>query len=160
MMRAIFSNSSEVLIWLGPNLPGDHIGQDHVVQSYQIESEGYKCSWYNDCRDDDMVKKYFTGFLRYDAETIEREGSVQQRRRLSWSRDIFGAFFVLNRLSHGIHSKDLRMIRTSMTSAGQLRWSSRLRKGLWAMAESSWVSYDASTQSCSSNPLPLILAHM
>lgn len=159
MMRAIYSHCSEVLIWLGPNRLGDHIGRGRVLLAENIENDDSKCVWHNDNRDEIMVESYFESFRIYERETSESEhysrGSHKTKIN-TWSRDTFGAFCVLNRLAQGVPSKDLRVIQANMTSTRQISWARDVSKGFWAIMDSSWVCSIASTllNSCfSSHPL-------
>jgi len=52
-MRSIYSNCEEVLIWLGPNVVGDHVGENHVVDS--IQKYNYRIAWHNYKRDEKVV---------------------------------------------------------------------------------------------------------
>jgi hypothetical protein len=130
MMRSIYANSSEVLIWLGPNMAGDHLGGCRVA--YPGMNNDYKVIWHNDSRDDHMVQLYIEGFSAY-----EHHG--QGVSPISWSRDIFGAFSVMRQLAQGTYSKNLRFYKTSFTSVEQISWSSRVQAAIAAILDSSWV---------------------
>jgi hypothetical protein len=136
MMRSIYSNSSDVLIWLGPNVAGDHLGDRRVA--YSGMDNNYKVVWHNDSRDEHMVRSYVEHFREY-------EDLGERALPIPWSRDVFGAFCVLERLAQGIYLKDLRFYMASFTSIEQISWSSKVRKGISAIVDSSWVRLYSST---------------
>ncbi|KAL9087138.1 MAG: hypothetical protein Q9165_006789 [Trypethelium subeluteriae] len=165
-MREIFSRSSKVLIWLGPNKTGDYLGERRVAPVHLSKNENYKCIWHNDSRDEDMINSYFEEFVRYeggsaaaelvrDDETIEHDENDESNRlaggskldfllrqpksdRLKWSRDVFGAFCVLNRLAQGVRIRNLRILQTSMTSPRQSEWSQKIMRGFKSIADALW----------------------
>lgn len=135
MMKSIYSNSSEVLIWLGPNVVGDHLGDCRVA--YRGMDNNYKVVWHNDSRDEHMVRSYIERFRQY-------EYLGEHEMPISWSRDVFGAFSVLKRLAQGTSLKHLRFYKASFTSVEQITWSSQVREGISAIVDSSWVRLHAS----------------
>ncbi|KAL9079714.1 MAG: hypothetical protein Q9157_001440, partial [Trypethelium eluteriae] len=143
MMRAIFSHSSEVLIWLGPNRAGDYLGAGRVAQVYQVSNEDYKCVWHNDSSDEDMVHSYLGEFGRYEGGTTERSSldvlfGPAKTDQLKWSQDVFGAFYVLNRLAQGFRTKELRVLQTSMPSPRQASWSKKIMNAFESFADALW----------------------
>ncbi|KAF2196611.1 hypothetical protein GQ43DRAFT_426245 [Delitschia confertaspora ATCC 74209] len=129
MMRSIYSNSSGVLIWLGPNVVGDHLGDGRVV-NLGMDND-YKLDWHNDSRDEHMVSSYIERFNEY-------ENLGESVLPTSWSRDVFGAFSVLQQLAQGTFSKNLRFYKASVTTSEQIKWSYQVRKGISAIVDSSW----------------------
>lgn len=131
MMRSIYSNSSEVLIWLGPNTSGDHLGDGRTARS-TTGSNSYKVVWHNDTRDEDIVRSYIELFSRY-------EHLGEHVMPIPWSRDVFGAFVVLNQLAKGSSMRNLRFYKAALMSSEQIRWASLVQKGISALVDSSWV---------------------
>ncbi|PVI05827.1 hypothetical protein DM02DRAFT_554192 [Periconia macrospinosa] len=129
MMRSIYSNSSEVLIWLGPNVVDDHLG-DRVVARQGMDNK-YKVVWHNDNRDQQMVLSYLQLFREY--ERVGERGFT-----IPWARDVFGAFIILKQLAQGIPLKVLRFYQAIFTSVEQIRWSSSVHWGIGAVADCSW----------------------
>ncbi|RDW63429.1 hypothetical protein BP6252_10974 [Coleophoma cylindrospora] len=145
IMREIYSHSSEVLIWLGPNKAGDYVGGGHVVGATQTENEDHKCVWHNDNSDHGMMDSYFESFRLLEREPDDEfvppeKFTIIGRKATSlpWLRDVFGAFCVLNQLAQGVPAKDLGVLRASMTSPGQIAWSRGITNGFWAIVDSSW----------------------
>ncbi|ORY13637.1 heterokaryon incompatibility protein-domain-containing protein [Clohesyomyces aquaticus] len=125
IMRDIYLNCEEVLIWLGPNVGGDFLGvNDETADSAVV-------TWHNDSRDEDMMCWYTNCFNEY-------ESHGEHTMPLLWARDIFGAFAVLRRLAEGSSLDHCRFYRSSITSSKQLSWSSLVQKGIWAIVDASW----------------------
>lgn len=123
IMRDIYLNCAEVLIWLGPNVDGDFLGVENDTADFEVV-------WYNDSRDEAMMRWYVDSFNEY-------EGRLAMP--ISWARDVFGAFTVLRQLAEGTWVKNVRFYEATMTSAAQINWSSHVQKGIWAIVEASWV---------------------
>jgi hypothetical protein len=142
MMRSIYSYSSEVLVWLGPNRDGDHIGEGRIVG--RGEDGSHKFDWQNDSSDDDMVRLYLNHFDKF--ETV---GHLFMD--IPWSRDVFGALCVLNMLARGSHIRDLGFFGASnITSPERSIWSQKISDAFSYILEASWVRntgsvYNAST---------------
>jgi hypothetical protein len=132
MMKSIYSYSSEVLIWLGPNITGDHIGESRIIG--RREYGGLKVDWQNDSSDDDMVRLYLNHFNTFESVGESAIG-------IPWSRDVFGAFCVLNMLARGSHVRNLRFFRaSSITSREQSIWSEKIYDAFSSILDASWVS--------------------
>lgn len=158
MMRSIYSNSLEVLIWLGPNMTGDHLGNDRIASSSKTLDR--KVVWHHDSRDDHMVYSYMERFhdyehpqeiysktieyVPYEYGRLESASTANAAPRIPWSRDVFGAFCMLKKLAQGTFSKDLRFYKANMTSTKQIYWSSLVRQGIAAIVDSSWVCVQCS----------------
>lgn len=135
-MKAIFSNSSEVLLWIGQNLVGDHIGEGRVVS--RMYSDESKVTWYNDSRDERMIDDYLKSFNEFERKS-DLHPLDQTMPGPPWACDVFGAFCVLNRLAQGHQARNLRFFRASLNSVAQMVWSTKVQDGFASILSASWV---------------------
>ncbi|KAI0487616.1 hypothetical protein F4859DRAFT_263944 [Xylaria cf. heliscus] len=133
LMREIYQNSSEVLIWLGESGPHDDMG-DWIWENAGTNGGGGGggdddvlrgdnpniVEWSGDGRDIPKLKAYFSSTL--DEETLGFE-----RKR----RDIFGAFCVLHLLASGIPVDKIWHLR-------HVRYSASIVGGLNAIMDKAW----------------------
>ncbi|KAI0437509.1 heterokaryon incompatibility protein-domain-containing protein [Xylaria telfairii] len=128
MMRDIYQNSSEVLIWLGETGPYDDMG-DWIWERAGLNPDALRgthgnpniMEWSGDERDIPKLKAYFSSTI--DKETASRfEGK---------RRDIFGAFCILHLLASGVPVDKIWHLR-------HLNYSASIVEGLNAIMEKAW----------------------
>ncbi|GAW16383.1 hypothetical protein ANO14919_058090 [Xylariales sp. No.14919] len=128
MMRDIYRNSSEVLIWLGESGPHDDMG-DWIWDNACIDGESLRgthdnpnvVQWFGDKRDMSKLKAYFSS-----APGDKRAFKFGANRC-----DIFGIFCVLYLLANGVPVDKIWHLRHVNYSAG-------IVDGLNAIMEKAW----------------------
>jgi hypothetical protein len=119
MMRQIYSNSEEVVIWLAEPSEHDDLGMESAASP--TPGTLTRIHWHGDERD----RPKWDLFL---ARQKERQKTMDIH-----SRDIFGAFCVLWLLSMGVKAADVVHLRHISQSVGIIN-------GLHAIMEQSWWS--------------------
>ncbi|GAP87146.1 hypothetical protein SAMD00023353_2301320 [Rosellinia necatrix] len=128
IMRQIYQNSSEVLIWLGQSGRYDDMG-DWMQGKTRVDGGGAHgthgnpgiVQWFGDQRDVPKLKSYFSSALEQEI------GSRPEERTC----DIFGAFCVLHLLASGIPVNKIWHLR-------HVRYSARIVNGLNAIMGKAW----------------------
>ncbi|KAI1277293.1 heterokaryon incompatibility protein-domain-containing protein [Xylaria sp. FL0933] len=128
MMRDIYQNSSEVLIWLGESGPHDDTG-DYVLVNEGAGGDDLRgapdnpnvVEWFGDERDIPKLKTYFS-------PAAEEE---RTRRFDDKTCDIFGTFCVLHLLASGVPVDKIWHLR-------HVSYSTSIVNGLNAIMEKAW----------------------
>ncbi|KAI1154392.1 heterokaryon incompatibility protein-domain-containing protein [Nemania diffusa] len=128
MMRDIYQNSSEVLIWLGESGPQDHMG-DWISENAGVDGDALHdrhanpniVQWFGDSRDVPKLKAYFSSVL----------GEDRASRFEGKKFDIFGAFCVLHLLASGVPVDKIWHLRHVSCSVG-------IVEGLNAIMDKAW----------------------
>jgi hypothetical protein len=142
MMRDIYKNSSEVLIWLGGggayddtggcvSIGGEGRGSGVAVLQNNTHDEANIVQWFGDERDIPKLKAYFSP-------------SSEEARRSSYSektRDIFGAFCVLHLLASGVPVDKIWHLR-------HVHYSMGIVNGLNEILDKPWVSTSLPRMDC------------
>ncbi|KAI1114718.1 heterokaryon incompatibility protein-domain-containing protein [Nemania sp. NC0429] len=128
MMREIYQNSSEVLIWLGESGPYDDVGDriwDHAAAGPGVGGEAHDnpniVKWFGDARDIPKLNARFS-----PAEEAESELRFEGDRC-----DIFGAFCILHLLASGVPVDKIWHLR-------HVRYSASIVSGLNAIMGKAW----------------------
>ncbi|KAJ2987762.1 hypothetical protein NUW58_g4326 [Xylaria curta] len=130
MMRDIYQNSSEVLIWLGESGPHDDLG-DWIWEKVGKEGGALRrthdnpniVQWFGDKRDIPKLEAYFSSIFEAEADKALRfEG---QRC------DIVGAFCVLHLLASGVPVDKIWHLR-------HIRYSASIVNGINAIMDKAW----------------------
>lgn len=132
MMREIYQNSNEVLIWLGESGPHDDMGDriwDHAGASAGVDGEAPRdahgnpniVKWFGDARDISKLNARFSPALGEERE-MEFEGN---------KCDIFGAFCILHLLASGVPVDKIWHLR-------HVRYSASIVNGLNAIMGKAW----------------------
>ena len=124
LMRDIYGNSEEVVIWLGECGAGDDLGDSllHTIKGRsvdRIKDDLARIEWYGDDRDKPKVEAYVN--------------SVRAKSRSPGTRDIFGAFCVIYILSAHVPASQIPHLR-------HMDYSMPIFRGLYAIMDQSWVS--------------------
>jgi len=138
MMREIYENCEEVVIWLGEKEPVSKVASQKLEQAGPLEFYSLnqrRITWSADHNDsDDLLKiKCYTqvfnnsknmSFSMADifGEDTFGEGSV----------DIFGAFCLIKQLANGVNSRDIAFFR-------HITWAEGVARALWTIMDLSWV---------------------
>ncbi|KAI0428216.1 heterokaryon incompatibility protein-domain-containing protein [Xylaria sp. FL1042] len=124
MMRDIYQNSSEVLIWLGESGSLDDMG-DYILVNEGPGSDApdnpNAVVWFGDERDIPKLRAYFS-------PAAEEE---RARRSYDGRRDIFGTFCVLHLLASGVPVDKIWHLR-------HMSYSASIVNGLTAIMEKAW----------------------
>ncbi|KAI3321665.1 hypothetical protein HD806DRAFT_503130 [Xylariaceae sp. AK1471] len=127
MMRDIYQNSSEVLIWLGESGPYDDMGdwiaggEGEEALRNNMQDNPNIIQWFGDERDIPKLRAYFSS-------TSELESRMKAQKKTS---DIFGAFCVLQLLASGIPVDKIWHLR-------HVRYSHGIVSGLNAIMDKAW----------------------
>jgi hypothetical protein len=125
MMRDIFANCNEVIIWLGVRGREDDLGQwaDGITLADDGDYEDLdrRVKFYGDIRDLSKLQPYLAHI------------SSGQRNLSSEVRDVYGAFCVISMLAQGMPASKLWYLR-------HLDHSPPIMRGLAAIIEKPWVS--------------------
>jgi hypothetical protein len=120
MMREIYENSCEVVIWLGEEQRLDTYGG--LTGEYK-NSELKPIEWHDDDRDSTIIEVYHRVFVD------RRLGLLRDRNNVS---DMLGAFCLIRLLSKGIPSKDVAFFN-------HISWAGAVVRVLWAIMKLPWV---------------------
>ncbi|KAI0150158.1 heterokaryon incompatibility protein-domain-containing protein [Xylariaceae sp. FL1272] len=120
MMKEIYENSKEVLIWLGERGPFDDMG-DWVDDEATSRSNPHVIKWYGDARDIPKLKAYFS--------TVETRNKT--RKYGDDTCDIFGALCVLHLLASGIPVDKIMHLR-------HFQYVNSITKGLNSIMAKAW----------------------
>ncbi|KAI1734809.1 hypothetical protein F4680DRAFT_330937 [Xylaria scruposa] len=128
MMRDIYQNSNEVLIWLGESGPDDDMG-DWILENASMNGDALSethdypniLEWSGDQSDIPKLNAYFSSSL-----DEERASKFKGKRR-----DIFGAFCILHLLASGVPVDKIWHLR-------HVQYSESLVEGLNAIMEKAW----------------------
>ncbi|KAJ8126249.1 hypothetical protein O1611_g7388 [Lasiodiplodia mahajangana] len=131
MMRDIYQNSSEVLIWLGESGPEDHMGDwiwgntggadGDDAQLRGTHENPNIVQWFGDTKDIPKLKAYFSSAV----------GKERALRFQGKKFDIFGAFCVLHLLASGVPVDKIWHLRHVSCSTG-------IVDGLNAIMDKAW----------------------
>jgi len=129
-MGQIYRQSIDVVIWLGePAKPAFTWSSLDGIDSGEMSME----QWYGDKRDQGYVDRYMHWLSRAD--------ELSNPSILDFE-DILGALCLLSLLSRGIRIGHIPFYLSParhVAPMSDLSTSARIRKGLWAMMDSSWV---------------------
>ncbi|KAI1427448.1 heterokaryon incompatibility protein-domain-containing protein [Xylaria sp. FL1777] len=128
MMRDIYQNSSEVLIWLGESGLDDDMG-DWIWENESADGDGLRgthdqpnvVQWFGNERDIPKLKAYFSS-----ASEEKRAQRFDDKRC-----DIFGTFCVLHLLASGVPVNKIWHLR-------HVSYSTNIVNGLNAIMEKAW----------------------
>ncbi|KAI1755698.1 heterokaryon incompatibility protein-domain-containing protein [Xylaria castorea] len=128
MMREIYQNSSEVLIWLGESGPYDDM-DDWILENASMNGDALSethdnpniVEWSGDERDIPKLKAYFSSSLD-EERALKFEGK---------RRDIFGAFCILHLLASGIPVDKIWHLRHVQYSASIVEGLDSIMKKAW-----------------------------
>lgn len=132
LMREIYGNSSEVVIWLGEKDVSDDLGESFWPSKTDRtlgrmpEGNVARVEWYGDDRDLFKLNAYVSSV---SSRSSSPNGKI---------RDVFGAFCVLYLLSMGVPATEIVHLR-------HIQYSRPIVSGLHAIMDKSWVSLDLST---------------
>lgn len=120
MMREIYENSSEVIIWLGEE---QRLGRFGELTGIYRNSERKLLQWNDDDRDSMMLQVYQQVFAdRGSIKLFDGDDGT----------DMLGAFCLIRLLSAGSHSKDIPFFH-------HISWAGAVARALWSIMESPWV---------------------
>ncbi|KAI1506014.1 heterokaryon incompatibility protein-domain-containing protein [Biscogniauxia marginata] len=126
MMREIYQNSSEVVIWLGDSGPNDDVG-DLLRSTYEqqhaktLPDSRTVYEWFGDERDLLKVTLYHSPPAR----------ELRRNHYIGRERDVFGAFCILYALYTGVPASHIHTLR-NMYEAGPII------QGFGALVEKNW----------------------
>ena len=128
IMKDIYEQSSEVVIWLGQRAEHDDVGEWLANQWQQDERTA--CHWNNDESDRIRVDAYVKRFKDYQ----EDESSIHPK-----GQDVFGAFCLLYQMSQGDPSSKIEFYHTAYRTMKQTNWAAHISEGLFSILARSWV---------------------
>lgn len=120
MMRDIYANCTEVIIWLGIRGRSDDLGESMEVDDSEEEDAGRRVRFHGDERDLGKLNSYLYQL------------SNGLRKLTPESRDVYGAFCVISMLSQGVLPSKIWYLR-------HLDHSPPIFKGMTTIMEKSWV---------------------
>ena len=122
MMRDIYAQSTEVVIWLGESGSQDHLGEliEPKLGTHDLSS---LYQWYGDERDLPKLTAYVSLQYGNDQKTALDEQRI----------DIFGVFYVLSALISGVEASGIQSLR-------HLDKSGPILRGFDALIQLRWVS--------------------
>jgi len=129
LMRDIYGNSEEVVIWLGECGSGDDLGDSlqPTIKGRSVdgirEDDLARIEWYGDDRDGPKLAAYVNSVLAKSRSPSLSPGT----------RDIFGAFCVIYILSAHVPASQIPHLR-------HIDYSTPIFRGLYAIMDQSWVS--------------------
>ncbi|KAL2067690.1 hypothetical protein VTL71DRAFT_15786 [Oculimacula yallundae] len=123
MMRKIYEQSTEVIVWLGESGPNDDLGEAILPMLSEKERLWSLYQWHGDDRD----------FLKLKA-SMSQEGTARRDRALNERHDmadIFGAFRVMHALFNGVEASDIQELRHFSRTGPILKGFDALMKQRW-----------------------------
>jgi hypothetical protein len=122
IMRDIYAQSSEVVIWLGESGPKDHLGE-MVGPTLPADESASLYQWHGDRTDLPKLRAYVSKEFEKLQNTVRAQDII----------DVFGAFYVLHALISGLEATGIQELRHFAKSGPIL-------KGFDALMKSRWVS--------------------
>jgi len=133
LMREIYRNSEEVIIWLGESSIQDDLGQALLPEIYPhraptrssppTDDHLVTVEWFGDERDRPKLAAYIKS-VAAEARSVLRSPGM---------RDIFGAFCVVYLLSQHVPASEIWHLR-------HFEYSTPIIRGLYALMDQQWVS--------------------
>lgn len=138
MMREIYENSEEVVIWLGEKeavdmLAAQKLDQVGTLEFYNLGQR--RIEWCSEENNDDSLKVrcYTQVFENSKKMTYSLADIFGEDTFGEGSVDIFGAFCLIYQLSQGVRSTDIAFFR-------HITWAGGVARALWAIMDLPWVS--------------------
>jgi len=137
MMREIYENSEEVVIWLGEK---DAV---HEVEAQKLDQVGTlafynmgqrRIEWCSEENNDDSLKVrcYTKVFENSKNLTFSLADMFGEDTFGEGSVDIFGAFCLIYQLAKGVRPEDIAFFR-------HMTWAGGVARALWAIMDLPWV---------------------